>query len=406
MKKIILTIIGIFTISALFAQVEKSDYEKYWEAKEAARFGDTLVLSTEEAKAQFPEEYDDLYYTSKDKKQVTTIFNKKSKQPVSIETQSYNKGYNDGIEDMYGDFYYTSRIYRFHYGIGFSYYNPYWSISWGNPYWYDPFYYDWYYPYYSWRYPNYNYNYWYSPWYYDSYYSWRYPNYNYYYSYNYYNYRSPNYGHGALGSKYYGYDSRYGNTKNSYIPVGNSKSISQQKYVTNGMRKSSSTALSQPQKSVNTVTQERRVNPQDKPLYNESKRTYTPTYSTPRMSQRPQYNNTRTTTRTSTSTQTRTYNGTQGNVQRRTTNATQSRSYVTPQTRSVSRTPQSYTRPTTQPSRSYSAPSRTPSTAPSRSYNTPTQSRSVGTSTGRSSGSSMSKSSSGSSSSRSSSGRR
>ena len=259
MKKIILILIVIFATSALFAQVrEKSDYEKYWEAREAAKYNvDTLQLTAEEAKNI---EYDDVYYQpSQDKKQVTTIFDRKPKEPKPEGYyQGYGDGYKEGVEDVArlfdDDYYYANRIYRFNYGFSYSYYSPNWRFHYGfyDPFWYDPFYYDWYSPYYSWGYPYYGYNYWYSPY----YYSWNYPYYNYSWNYYSYNYRQSNYGHGALGSRYYGYDSRNYNTKNSYIPVGNYKSIPSQKYVTYGTKGSSTLGTS---KAISSQPQKRQV---------------------------------------------------------------------------------------------------------------------------------------------------
>jgi len=366
MKKLLLTIALLISALIATAQIDTtgmSDYEKYYYIKN----GDIDTTKKVEAKNV---EMDDLYYQpSKDQKHVTTIFNKKPRQPKSEEYyQGYNEGYEEGVEDVArlfdDDFSYANRFYRFNYGFGFSYYSPYWRFQYGyyDPFWYDPFYspfrWDpWYYDryYYS---PYYSYNYWYSPYRYDYWYGYNY--YPYTYNYVYINNRTPNRGYGALGSRYYTYQSPNKN-------IATSRSI-YQKYPTTSAKSSISTMNDRrtspstyskgvvtqsrtnvqtkqvPNRNVQAQTQTRRESPNEKPMYNSTQRSYTPSYSSPRMSTKPQYNNT----------QTRSYNY---------QSTQQNKSYSAPtQSRTTTQN-----RTYTSPSKSYSTPSKSTYSTPSRS---------------------------------------
>jgi hypothetical protein len=204
-------------------------------------------------------EYDDLYYNPKIDKQSK----KQTKQKIQEDTL-YFKSEQPIIIELENTNYYTS-----HFSYGRFYY-PYWF----NPYWYDPFdmFYDpfiafnshfyWsfgfghppYYPYY------YNYTSWYNPYWYRPYW------YNHYYGY------SPSYGHGGGGSHNY-------------------TSISQQRRESTRIISNHNNEQRQSQYS---SVERRKLGPESKPTYHESRRTYSPSYDHPRMSVRPQYNNSKT----------------------------------------------------------------------------------------------------------------
>lgn len=369
-----------------------SDYEKYYYTKT----GDIDTTVKAEIKNA---ETDDLYYISpKDGKQVITIFNRQKKVATPAEAQLYTAGYNDGYEEgvedvtdyLYDDFSYSSRIYRFNYGFSFGYYSPYWGFSYGyyNPFWYDPWYYDpWYYPYSYWGYPYYGYGYPYYPY---------YPYNGYIYTDNHYTVNS---GRGIMGSRYYTYQyhspNKNINPNKYYDNIGTksynsgsrniSSSLSNDIRVNNTTRRTSPSTVSkstigntqtrtisntQNKSSVQSQTQIRTI---EKSTYNQSNRTYAPSYNAPKMSTRPTYNNTQPHQMDRTSTQSRTY-------------STPNRSSYSTPNRSSS-------------SSSYSAPSRS-----SSSYSSPKSSNSYSGGSSYSGG--VSKSSGSSSNSHSSGGRR
>jgi len=205
------------------------------------------------------------------------------------------------------------------------FYTPYFSHNWYG-YGYDPFFYDPYFSYgYSYGYPYYH-NHWYSP----------------YYSYNYYR---PNYNRnrqgvavGSLGSRRYASNPNPWNRtySNGYISAPNKA----------GVKNMSTTRTAASQQR---ATVQNNIKASQRPTYSkavENGRTYTPTYTNPRMKVRPEYNSTK---RVTQPTQARTQ--------------TQSRSVTTtrtqPQNKStVNRTTQTQSRANTQ-SRSYSTPTRT-----------------------------------------------
>jgi len=416
MKKLIFILISLIFSYISFAQEgerQLSNYEKYVLAKEKAMETDTLYKTDTvyvDAKGE-KAEYDDLYYIpSKDdikrKKEMLRL----EKKQIQMEQ---NAAYYDAYEEVYEDLYYTSLINRFSYGYSFGYYSPYWRYSYG---WYDPFYYD---PWYwgsgwsfsfSWGYPYYGYPYYgYSPYYYRPYYSYSY--YSPYYNHNHY------YGNSFKNGKYIPYDYAR-REKSAYSTLQSTKSFSKPAPVTlnktvqvdrrsgqvlntqiEGRRISPSTSsVSRTQETNKVIQQERGVSttrPDQKPTYNKSERTYTPTYSAPRMSSRPEFNNTNTTRSTSA-----TQNRSTVNASSRT--QTQTRTTVSTPARTQTQTRSTYTAPSrssvSTPSRStssYSTPSRSTS-----SYSTPSRSSSSNfnsgssTSTGRSSSSGSSSSSS------------
>jgi len=266
------------------------------------------------------------------------------------------------INNYYSDYNQPNLRFSLTFGYLWSpYYQPYYGY-------YDPFYYnDWYYPYNS-------YNYWgYNPYYNRSYYG--------YWGHNTYYNRSYSQPHGQR----YAASSALGRNRNYYQQYNNTY---REGYLSAPTASKKNVVATRPQETRQAVNTQR----QNKPTYNQSNRTYTPSYSNPRMATRPQYNNSNvnrnritTTTRPESrgvqqSTQnrniiTRPSSNAQRSTVTRTPVRTQSRTYSTPQ-RS-----QSYSKPATQSSRSYSTPSRSVSSG----------------SVGRSSSGSVSRSSSGSS---------
>jgi len=354
MKKFLfLIVLSIISLMLMGQSADMSNYEKYLLAQEQGIDQDTVKKSADTLKT----EVDDLYYNpSTDKKQVTTIFNaKKGPKSVQPEEKLYSEEYEDGFVDGYtyanydDPFYYSTMISRFHFGFGFGYYSPYWNFGWGYPYygygWYDPFYYDWYYPYYGygWGYPYYGYG-------------WGYPYYPYYGG-GYYG-RSPNYGHGMLGQKYYGYHET--STKTVGISSYNRASnMTNTKRISSGTQsKSVSSAQIKRNESYTTIKTEnpsqlRRTSAIRNNIQNKvstSVKSYTPNYSNPKMSTKPLYNNTRT-------------NNMRSGGQER---------YIPSRT-------------TTQSKNSYSAPNRNYNS--SRTYSSPNKSSSSGYSAPRSTGS-------------------
>jgi hypothetical protein len=125
MKKILILFAALLLISTLQAQDKKSNYEKYWQAREDSLYG---------SKSTDKVEYDDLYYQpSKDKKAKHV---KKDTIEKSVVVHNY---YYDN------DFYYANRFRHFYHPTFYwGFYTPYYYGGW-----YEPFYYDWYMPYYS-----------------------------------------------------------------------------------------------------------------------------------------------------------------------------------------------------------------------------------------------------------------
>ena len=242
MKKILLTLLALFLTGALFAQVEKSDYEKYWEAREAARFGDTIKKTNAVIEKQ---EFDDLYYIAQKNDSL-----KKLQKEIRLEKRELRKEKNQiEINNYYmsDEYHYANLINRYHRGsfsFWFDYnYSPFYYNFWYYG-WYDPFYYNWYSPYYSWYssyywyHPHY-YHHWYSPYYSWNYRYWNYPRYYINNTYNYYGYSKPQYNNVQHGRRI-------------------STSTLSNNYQPNVNRRSASTTV-QPQTRTVTTTQERRT---------------------------------------------------------------------------------------------------------------------------------------------------
>lgn len=399
MKKLALILIGLLFSYISFSQEEKremSNYEKYILAKEQAAIQDTVYKTDTVLVGEEKKEWDDLYYTpSKDELKRKTKDIRLEQKKIRIEQ---NAAYYDAKQEVYNDLssYYSNYRYRFYFSFRPSYY----YYGYYDPFYYDPWILDsWYW---GWSYPYYSYPYYRSSWYFGYNWSW---NWGYPYHYHYY---SPYYGNNYYYNNYY--ENNYSRDYNN-ISYGRRKRPSN--YTSTTVRREPVTINRTVQVDRNTgrtlsVTQENRrispttsvnrtgvkrelpverriitntqtksnISPENRPTYNTERRTYTPSYEQPRMSVRPQYNNTNT-NRVNSSTST----------ERRVSTTTESRSSY-----STSRT--------SAPARSYSSPStnRSNYSAPSRSYNSESSSGSSRSyNSGSSSFSSPSRSSSGSS---------
>lgn len=408
MKKLVLILIGLLFSYISFSQEEKremSNYEKYVLAKEQAASQDTVYKTDTVLVGEEKREWDDLYYTpSKDQLKLKSKELRLRKKEIRMEQDSL---YYDAKQEVYNDLSYTAQIYRFHRPYYFPYYSYYWEPYY-DPWFLDSWYYgySWYYPYYgfsfswSWGYPYYH-NHWYygyHNWYWDypRYYSYNNYNYNNYYSFN--NRSNIPYGRRERPSNY----TTSTVTRREPVTINRTVQIDRNTgrtlSVTQENRRTSSPNL-QRIDPVRRTTTTQNLAPKDKPSYDQvrtqERRTYTPSYEQPRMSTRPQYNNTRTSTPSVN--QNRSY---------------EQRSY-TPSTerRTISTQSQTQTRSSVNRSSNYSAPSRSNYSTPSRSYNSgssyssPSRSYNSGSNSGssysggsRSSGSSYSGGSSGSSS--------
>ena len=338
MKKLLLSIalaLLTFTLSA-----QKSNYEKYWQAREDSITKTQTTLSkgaTEKQVTSAKPEYDDLYYQpSKDVQKVKKHKRVNTEDTLRAVIDTLVKENPDiQVNYVYNDdpFYYSNMIGRYYHG-GFNYWmysDPWYYSNWM----YDP--YDWYwdmrfsgYPYW-----NYGFGFGYNNWGWNFGWNWYHP----YYHNNYWNHNNwyTHHDNWNNGGRY--------NGNHEYVHIRQESSLSNRRVVP--------------------------VQPQNKAMYQTSRRTYSPSYNNPRMPTRPQYNNSRVENNVSNRrTQISTFN-----------RSTQSRTY-------------------SPPARSYnSTPSRSYSQSSSRSYNS-----SSNFSSGRSSGSSNF--SSGGRSSSSSSGRR
>lgn len=274
-------------------------------------------------------EWDDLYFNSKTdqqkqprhRNQIDQIVDTLVKENPEIVVNNY---YNDD------PFYYSHNIGRFYHG-GLNY----WMYS--DPFWYSNYWYysnyDWswefrfmrntYWPYSSFyfvdRYDYWGWNSWmYNPW-----------RFNYYGHNNYNQYNN-----------YYGNNNFNHNSNNSVTPQYGRRE-----------RPSNLTQSNPPRRSIQQ-TQPQQRNPQNMKQYSESRRSYAPSYETPRMSTRPNFNNSRINNGNN-----GTMRGNVGNMNNNTGNINMpnSRREATPQTRTYTPT---QNREYSAPSRSYSEPTR------------------------------------------------
>ena len=349
-----------------------SNYEKYWQAREDSIAKSQTTLSQDTTEKQISStkpEYDDLYYQpNKDVKKV-----KHAKRKVVVkDTLTYVVdslvNQNSDISVNYFDadpFFYSYNIGRFYHG-GFNYW------MYGNPWYYNDY---WMYDPYDW--------YWESRFMWTNYFSWGWDN----FYFGYHNWNPWRYGHHYNNNGWNNNNKWY--TNNHNWNSGN-----------HGVRKTPWVIPNNNQVNNRKITsvqqsqQKRTVSPTNKVTYQENRRTYTPSYSNPRASTRPQYNNTKGINtmpqrRVETSTQ-RSTSSTQRIIENRRATMNSNREVNTQRsTPNIQRSTQSH---------SYSAPTRNSSTySPStRSFSQPSSnynSGSVSRSSSYSSGSNFSNSS-------------
>lgn len=273
MKKLLL-IIALTLLGCVLMAQKKTNYEKYREREDS-------IANAQLVPNKDTTELDDLYYQPiKDGKK-----DKRNHKQDTVENQVVV------INNYYDEdpFYYSNNIGRFNHG-GFNYWmydNPYYYSSWGfgfgwgfnswyNPWFYDNFYYG-YSPYY------------YSPYYYAPYYYGN--NHTPYYGNNHYNNRPG--GYAFLGSKHYvpqpSASARYNDgMKRKQNPNAG-------RFTTPFVANRNSVDRNVASKSTQNrpVANRSAQNPQQKSEYAKSNRSYTPSYQSPRMSTRPQFNNSR-----------------------------------------------------------------------------------------------------------------
>jgi len=313
MKKLLFIIVVMFLTGALFAQ-EKSNYEKYWEAREDSIVESQKVVENPVIKSDKPITIFDRMKESKDSK------------PEGY-NQGYVEGYKDANENYIGEpFYYSSFFSPFSFSLTFGLWGyPYYGYPYHSYYWWDPWY---------------SY-YWWDPWYYP-YYGYPYYGHRYYWGYG----GHADHGVGMLGSHNYGYGySRYESGSTNHKSFANSYPMTRRSSsykTTNNFASKSRTQLSSIQSNRRSY-----ISPENKPVYSRSKnKSYSPNYSQPRMSTRPSYNNSK------------------GSYSNQSQNRTMKNSYPI-----QNRTSRSYsTTPRSSSSKSYSMPSRSSNhSAPSRS---------------------------------------
>lgn len=215
---------------------KKTNYEKYWQAREDSITRCRMIDTTEKQVSEF----DDLYY------QPVKRLNHRRMTSNVIDTLITQ---NPQINITYDPFFYSNNINRFYHG-GFSY----------------------------WTYTN--------PWYYTNY--WMYDNYDWYWEFrfmrNSYWYNTPRYHNGFS----FGYDNyQHNNWKHNNPYRHNGNGFQQRPEYSRNERPS--TQLTNHNNRI-----ERRVVPQDKSTYQQqNRRSYTPSYDAPRLSTRPSFNNTK-----------------------------------------------------------------------------------------------------------------
>jgi len=337
MKKIILTFALLIIGLVINGQTEMSNYEKYLLSKEKSAIPDTIVKYDTVYVEQEKPEYDDLYFQAKkDELKVKSKELRLEKKKIRME-QSIS--YYDAKQEVYNDLFYTSMIYRFHRPYSFSYYRWYMDPFY-DPWFFDSWYWNWGSSYYYGFYP-YHYNYWSYPYYYQ--YDWRYRPYyvNNYYTYNNFNRYSTN-------NVTYGRRDRLSTmTSVKSTPVIINKTIQLDKrsgaILNSNINTERRIQINDNQiKPIQDVN--KRVSTINKPQYNSvERRSYTPSYTQPKLNTRPQYNNT-TPNRTYIPNNNR-YNYTLPQERRSSTiNSQQNRSAVTPSI-SIRRSSSTYSSP-------------------------------------------------------------
>ena len=281
-------------------------------------------------------EFDDLYYQpSVDGKKIKHVRRDYIKETVDTLVK---ENPNIEVNYIYNDdpFYYSNMIGGFYHG-GFNYWHY-------NPFFYDPWDFD-----FGWGWnPYYGYNY---P------YGFGYPYYNYGFGFGYNSYWGFGFGWNHWN---YGWHGNNWNHNNWYSHNGSWNNGGNYRRPEYGRRESPSNLtqtnstinrrMPNTQQGGNRMMGQQRMQPQDKPMYNQqNRRTYTPSYDNPRMTTRPQYNNSRM--------------GNMNNMGNRGSNM-QNSGMNNMQNRRTQISTQSSTQ-----SRTYSPPTRSYNSTPSRSYN-------------------------------------
>jgi uncharacterized membrane protein YgcG len=353
MKRLLLLIVLVFLTLTLSAQ-KKSDYEKYWQAREDSIAKSQTTLSNNATKNQITSvkpEYDDLYYQpSKDAQKVKKHKRVNTEDTLRAIVDTLVKQNPDIQVNYYSDdpFFYSNMIGRFYYG-GFNY----WMYS-------DPWFYNNY-----WMYDAYD-------WYWDMRFSgypyWNYPYYNgFYFGYN--NYWGWNFGWNWGWNWHYPYYHNNWNHNNWYTHNGNWNNGGGNYHRPEYGHRETGSALS----NHRIIPQQPKINPQNRSTYSQTRRNYQPSYNNPRISERPLYNNSHI------------QNNSNVNTQRRTIMSTQSRTY-----QQVNKN-QNYN----VPSRSYSPPRTMDRSSQSQGFGRTFNFNSGGSSRSSSSGSNSGGSSSG-----------
>ena len=291
-----------------FAQIEKSastqqmsNYEKYILAKEKATVTqDTIYKDDTVFVGQEKREWDDLYYTSsKDELKRKAKYLRLRKREIRMKQDSL---YYDAKKEVYEDFSFTAQIYRFHrpyYGFGYysyycdPFYDPWFLDSWyygGNSYYGYGFDYPYYHSYWGFGFGYYNW------------YGWDYP-----YHSNYY-FKHSHYGNNYYNNNYYGYSNhhsaiQYGRRERPSNLTSNYTTTRRQPVTINRTvkidRSTGRTSIIQENRRTATTARTnnnlQKINsPQERRVTggNSRNQSYTPSYTQPRMSTRPQYNNT------------------------------------------------------------------------------------------------------------------
>lgn len=247
MKKLLFIIVATFITCATFAQRNKTNYEKYWQAKEDSITKSQMTLSKYNTENQMTS------INTQDTLQATV-------DTLAIENPDINVNYYYNTDP----FYYSNQLGYYNHGM-----SMWFNYRYNNDFYfgYNPWFYDDYYFGYNYGYP------------------WRYNYWGYNYGYNYYNHH--NYNHYGYGNNYGGLGQRY----NTHERFGSGR------YVNNG---GVSKRVAPEGRMRFTSPNNRNVSNQrsnQKATYSQSKRNYSPSYNQPRMNTRPAYNNSSTTRR-------------------------------------------------------------------------------------------------------------
>jgi uncharacterized membrane protein YgcG len=312
MKKLWLSIVFVLLALTLSAQ-KKSNYEKYWQAREDS-IKKSQAVNTES--------------------QVQRVDQEDTLQAIVDTVVKYNPDVQVNYF-QYDPFYYSYNLGRFYHG-GLNY----WMYT-------DPWFYNNY-----WMMDNYNWNwemgfmgnsFW-NPWYYDNY--------------------GFGFGYYGWGNNWYGH--RFNHNHNDWFTHHNQNHPYNNWYTHHNQNwnRDNHGFTKYRQEQSSSANMKHSIRPENKAVYSESRRSYNPSYNNPRMTTRPAYNNSRVTT-----------GSVNRRVQTNNNSRTESRTYSQPNMQRNNTSARTYSQPSRSsnysPSRSsnYSVPSRNSVSQPSRSYN-------------------------------------